>query len=706
MRCPGPLRSCCGASPFGDDEIRCRGSAPGRARSPHPGPCADGSPRTATRAGAVGSSTTLRATGPSKSWRDAATTTHRRPARSSRSVTTRCAAFRPRVRRARRPAASSSPTARSARHGRRIDRGHVAIRRARRPTGLRTIRYSSAPSRNVASRSVPLAPAGCGERKPARGQQTPTAASSCRSQRLSPDARSRWRSTVGVGVDPSTGRSRRPPVRRQRRERTVAGRHVGGIVDVVDADARRRVGRAASTSSSKPATASQWSIGPIDCIAVAVGGASGPGSLLVTIRRSAPVQFDDTSSSAAASAFFDERSGSRPSPAGFSFSWPRRREIADRHRETFGLLDREAVRGRVEVVDPDERVRARQPCASARRAASRRRHRPPCRSRPAVGATQSPFAFCSSARAIGCFGNAPSKLLQHRRRRRRDSAGDVVRARVRSTPHPPCTSWASCCSAPSRVTPDDLAQTFGDRFPRDGRVQRAMLPCQTSGAAVLTNCLQVVVDLVGIGPSGVAGRRGRAAGRDLRAHRTLPGRQGCSTRAAAGTRRTGSAGTSPPRLRLGIRTAPVYGVFTMHCVLPSVTPGGQVRRVVGIAQRGHDRLEAARCGGSTNVAERRDLDRRVDERARAARRRCASSSAVNGTPEIAKSTSFAMRSCAAEERAVLDVVEIDPRARGRELVLPRNELRVMLHAPSPCNDDELRERRSPSRRSSVSRPPW
>jgi hypothetical protein len=42
-------------------------------------------------------------------------------------------------------------------------------------------------------------------------------------------------------------------------------------------------------------TGSQWSIVPIDFIAAAVAGAPGPGSLLLTIVRSLPVQFDLTS---------------------------------------------------------------------------------------------------------------------------------------------------------------------------------------------------------------------------------------------------------------------------------------------------------------------------------------------------------------------------------------------------------------------------
>ena len=74
----------------------------------------------------------------------------------------------------------------------------------------------------------------------------------------------------------------------------------------------------------------------------------------------------------------------------------------------------------------------------------------------------------------------------------------------------------------------------------------------------------------------------------------------------------------------------------------------------------------------------------------------ASSSAVNGTPEIAKSICFVEEILAGQKRPVLHVVEVDVRARGRELVLPGHERRGDAPRPFPLQRDELlgRGRRS------------
>ena len=83
-----------------------------------------------------------------------------------------------------------------------------------------------------------------------------------------------------------------------------------------------------------------------------------PGIGALDTWRSGPSQFDCTSWSAAASAFVTSGAGSRPSPDRLRRVLAGRGQVADDRRQGLGLLHREPVRRRVEVVDPHERVRA------------------------------------------------------------------------------------------------------------------------------------------------------------------------------------------------------------------------------------------------------------------------------------------------------------------------------------------------------------
>jgi len=173
--------------------------------------------------------------------------------------------------------------------------------------GLRNAKYSAAPSKNVASRSVPLVPAGAES-----GSFDAAISSETRRVPVGPcvppfvlvpvpelDAAGAPDPVVFASAPLECDVKVPPP------DDSAAGVSVkGNVVGVV-------VGLEMGT---------QCSMSPIDFIAEADEGVSGQGSLLFTIVRSVPTQFEVTSWSAAASACFTNGGDKRPSPTAVDFA--------------------------------------------------------------------------------------------------------------------------------------------------------------------------------------------------------------------------------------------------------------------------------------------------------------------------------------------------------------------------------------------------
>ena len=153
-----------------------------------------------------------------------------------------------------------------------------------------------------------------------------------------------------LGVDVVTG------VTPKAEELKVVGVPIGWVVDVVVVDCE--VGPVDVVVVEVGAeTGSQWSIGPI----AAIAPPSGRDRTRVAVLHDLTVR--------AGAVRPDERVGSRQclgherlrEPAfadGRGRGLSRRREVADQRRKPFGLRDRKTVRRCVQVVDPDERIRA------------------------------------------------------------------------------------------------------------------------------------------------------------------------------------------------------------------------------------------------------------------------------------------------------------------------------------------------------------